>query len=188
MTACIHRKARLAPLVALTMMSSTSLAASDESGAPAPYPFERFVGEWKLKNDRFQQVWDGKTVETLSIPAHRTQCSPVNTDHSILCVVDAVDFRGHILWAIQADGSSVSHLSQFGGARLGDGAGTLDSSSNLSLTIRFSDEPEGTYRHYTYEWVSPDEYRMISTQYAANGKATGNWYGGNFVRVSAPAS
>lgn len=166
---------------AVLFVSSVSVFAQ---GSEPPYAFERFVGEWKLKDDRFQQVWDGKTVETLSIPGHRTECSRVNTDHSILCVVDAVDFQGHILWAIQSDGSSVSHLSHFGAARLGDGAGALDPEGNLSLTIRFSDEPEGAYRHYTYKWVSADEYRMISNQYDADGEATGNWYGGNFVRVN----
>ena len=169
-------------LGAALLIGSATVSAQDTE---PPYAFERFVGEWKLKDDRFQQVWDGKTLETLSIPGHRTRCSRVNTDHSILCVVDAVDFQGHILWAIQSDGSRVSHLSHFGSARLGDGAGGLDGEGNLSLTIRFSDEPEGTYRHYTYEWVSADEYRMISTQYDADGEATGNWYGGSFVRVKA---
>jgi len=168
-----------------TTLPGTTLAAAQD--ATAPFPFERFVGEWTLKDDQFQQVWGRKTVQTLSIPGHHTQCSKVNTEMSVLCVVDAVDFKGHILWAVSADGLSVSHLSHFGAARLGDGVGTLDEAGNLSLTIRFSDEPAGTYRHYTYDWLSADEYRMISTQYDANGKATGNWYGGNFVRLSAPA-
>ncbi len=147
------------------------------------YAFSRFVGEWKLKDDQFQQVLDGETVETLSIPSHRTVCSRVNTDSSVLCQVDAVDLEGHILWAVQNDGSSVSHLSHFGSSRLGDGTGTLDEAGNLSLTIRFSDEPPGTYRHYSYSWVSTDEYYMISRQYNAEGKPTGNWYGGGFIRV-----
>ena len=168
------------------MLGCALLACASVSSAQepqTPYPFERFVGEWKLKEDRFQQVWDGKTLQTLSIPGHRTSCAAVNTGHSVLCQVDAVDFKGHILWVVQADGRTVSHLSHFGTARSGDGAGTLDDDGDLSLSIRFSDEPEGTYRHYTYEWVSDDEYRMISTQYGADGQATGNWYGGNFVRV-----
>ncbi len=172
-------------LWAALLLSSVGVSAQDQASS---YAFERFVGEWKLKDDRFQQVWDGRTIETLSIPGHRTQCSRVNTDHSILCLVDAVDFQGHILWAVQADGLSVSHLSHFGSTRMGDGAGKLDNAGNLSLTIRFSDEPTGSYRHYTYKWVSADEYRMISAQYDANGKATGNWYGGTFVRVSEPDS
>ncbi|MEL7446245.1 MAG: hypothetical protein AAGK02_10580 [Pseudomonadota bacterium] len=150
-----------------------------------PYPFQRFVGEWKLKDDRFQQVWDGETVETLSIPGHRTTCAPVNTDRSILCEVDAVDFTGHILWAVQSDGKSVSHLSHFGSARLGDGAGQLNDTGELQLSIRFSDEPDGTYRVYKYLWLSDDEYSMISRQYDASRSPTGNWYGGNFVRVQA---
>ncbi|MEM7688165.1 MAG: hypothetical protein AAF291_04015 [Pseudomonadota bacterium] len=168
-------------ILGLALLANASALSAQED--ETSYAFDRFVGEWKLKNDRFQQVWDGKTVETLSIPGHRTKCSRINTDHSIFCVVDAVDFQGHILWAVQADGTSVSHLSHFGGSRLGDGGGALEPKGDLSLTIRFSDEPKGTYRHYTYEWVSADEYRMMSRQYDASGTATGNWYGGLFERV-----
>ena len=92
-------------------------------------------------------------------------------------------FAGHILWAVNSDGS-VSHLSHFGTSRLGDGIGRLDDEGNLSLSVRFSDEPEGSYRIYRYNWVSADEYHMMSRQYADDGTPTGNWYGGYFVRVA----
>jgi hypothetical protein len=91
--------------------------------------------------------------------------------------------KGHIMWAVEDDGTTVSHLSHFGSSRLGDGAGSLDQDGNLSLTIRFSDEPAGTYRHYVYSWKSADEYHMVSRQYDAQGNATGNWYAGSFVRI-----
>ncbi|MEL6877632.1 MAG: hypothetical protein AAGL68_05980 [Pseudomonadota bacterium] len=166
--------------VCLTAMGSVTASAKDAGQDAA---FERFVGEWKLKNDAFQQVWDGETVETLSIPGHRTVCEPVNTSKSILCRVDAVDFQGHILWAVQDDLKTVSHLSHFGTSRLGDGAGELSETGDLALSIKFSDEPAGTYRVYQYRWVSRDEYSMMSRQYDADGTPTGNWYGGSFVRV-----
>jgi hypothetical protein len=153
------------------------------TAAQSTNTFGRFFGEWKLKDDRFQQVWDGKTVETLTLPAHRTRCQPVNTDRSVLCVVDAGDLKGHILWTYDADARRVNHLSHFGTARSGVGSGTLDTQSNLRLTLRFQDEPAGTYRVYEYKWVSDDEYSMLSRQYRADGSSTGNWYGGSFVRV-----
>lgn len=147
------------------------------------YPFHRFVGTWKLKDDRFQQVWDGSTVETLSIPGHRTECAPVNTAKTVLCIVDAVDFQGHILWAIDDKSRSVSHLSHFGEARLGHGSGQLTVEGDLELIIRFSDEPEGSSRNYSYTWISANEYTMRSVQHDENGEATGNWYSGTFVRT-----
>ncbi len=146
-------------------------------------PFARFVGEWTLKDDRFQQVWDGKTVETLTIRNHHTRCAPVNTPRSILCVVTTPDLKGHILWAYDAGGKRVHHLSHFGTARTGVGTGSLNDGADLRLQIHFSDEPEGSYRIYEYKWVSVDEYSMLSRQFDRDGKPTGNWYGGTFVRL-----
>lgn len=143
------------------------------------------MGEWTLKNDQFQQVWDGTAVETLTIPRHFTKCDPINTPGSVLCVVSAGDLNGHILWTMGAD-NQVHHLSHFGTERTGVGVGTLDARSNLALKIGFRDEPQGTYREYEYTWVSADEYTMMSRQYDQHGRATGNWYGGTFVRLPRP--
>ncbi|NVE94060.1 hypothetical protein [Altererythrobacter lutimaris] len=173
---------RLAALLCVSALLGTATSASAEAERH-DFPFERFLGHWALKDDRFQQVWDGKTVETLSIPGHRTHCKKVNTRHSVLCEVDAVDFQGHILWAIDAEGSEVHHLSHFGTARLGHGFGELSPQGDMRLRIRFSDEPDGTYRVYDYRWLSETEYEMISRQYDCQGQPTGNWYGGTFIRI-----
>lgn len=146
-------------------------------------PFARFFGTWTLQDDRFQQVWDTRTVETLTIPNHLTNCAPVNTGKSVLCVVDAGDLRGHILWAFDDASSELRHLSHFGTSRLGTGGGSLSEAGDLTITIRFSDEPEQTYRVYEYQWIDDDAYSMLSTQYNEDGSKTGNWYGGTFVRV-----
>lgn len=168
--------------ILITALVGVSSSVSADEGEPG-YAFEKFLGEWKLKDDRFQQVWDGKTIETLSIPRHRTDCSKVNTEQSVLCKVDAVDFQGHILWAADQTAGEIHHLSHFGSSRLGRGIGKLDPDGNLRLRIHFSDEPDATYRVYDYRWISDDEYEMISRQYDDQGRATGNWYGGSFVRV-----
>ncbi len=148
--------------------------------------FHRFVGEWTLKNDTFQQVWDGQTVETPRIPNHHTRCDVINTGQSILCVVDAGDLKGHIFWAYDERAQTLHHLSHFGETRLGTGVGVMNANGDLRNEIRFSDEPEGTYRIYEYVWVSADEYTMMSRQYDADGDPTGNWYGGAFVRLQHP--
>lgn len=150
-----------------------------------PSPFSRFEGTWSLKNDEFKQVWDGKTVETLTIPEHRTKCSFVNTIGSILCIVDAGGLKGHILWASEADRQSFGHLSHFGEARMGQGSGRIQDDGDLRIEIKFSDEPDGSYRIYHYNWTTEDEYVLISRQYDAAGKRTGNWYGGTFTRIGA---
>ncbi|MDJ0920219.1 MAG: nuclear transport factor 2 family protein [Henriciella sp.] len=145
--------------------------------------FSKFAGTWTLKEDLFQQVWDGETVETLTIENHLTTCDRVNTDKSALCVVDAGDFEGHIFWAQNEETSTFHHVSHFGERRLGVGEGQMSDTGDLNIKITFSDEPTGTYRIYDYIWIDDDTYEMISRQYRADGTATGNWYGGTFVRV-----
>jgi len=158
-------------------------ATSDNLSHPELNPFAPFFGEWTLKGDKFQQVWDGKTVETLLIPGHHTVCNQINTKRSVLCVVDAGDLKGHIFWTYDSDKKQVHHLSHFGTARNGVGVGSLNPHGDLRLTVRFQDEPQGSYRVYEYTWVSKDEYTMMSRQFGADGKPTGNWYGGSFVRL-----
>ena len=166
-------------LLALHALASAQGVPADR----AANPLARFFGEWTLKDDRFQQVWDGTTVETLTIPRHHTRCAPVNTDRSVLCVVNTPDLAGHILWTYDDAQQDVRHLSHFGQARTGVGTGKLNAQSDLRLELRFSDEPDGSYRIYEYIWVSDDEYSMMSRQYGRDGKPTGNWYGGSFVRL-----
>ncbi|MEM1381498.1 MAG: hypothetical protein AAGH41_12830 [Pseudomonadota bacterium] len=167
-------------LSVLSLWLSLALASAAEEASP---PFAQFYGTWTLKDDTFQQVWDTKTLQTLTIPNHITVCDKVNTDQTVLCVVDAGGLKGHILWAYDKS-AGLRHLSHFGTSRLGTGAGTIDDAGNLRLRVQFTDEPEGTYRLYTYEWRDPDTYEMVSRQYDADDRPTGNWYGGTFVRLA----
>ncbi len=184
------RTAGLAGALALAMcFNPMAQAVGDpaEIEASEPFsnsPFAPFFGRWTLKDDQFQQVWDGQTLETLTIPNHFTDCGPVNTSMSVLCVVDAGGFRGHILWGYDSDEGTLAHLSHFGASRLGVGTGRLSDQGDLLITVRFSDEPEGTYRDYVYRWLDADRYSMVSTQFGPEGEPTGNWYGGTFVRVT----
>lgn len=174
-------KFQLCTLVFSLFLSPFAFCAEPSSGEN---PFKKYFGEWTLKEDKFQQVWDGKTIETLNIPNHHTECKPVNTEKTVLCVVDAGDLKGHIFWTYDADKAKVYHLSHFGSSRNGVGSGTLDLKGNLTTSVSFQGEPEGSYRIYEYKWVTKDEYSMLSTQYDLKGQPTGNWYGGSFVRIS----
>ncbi|MFZ0268244.1 YybH family protein [Caulobacter sp.] len=175
-------------LAGLLLIFGGASARSEPVFAPAgENPFSALFGEWTLKDDKFQYVGDGRTIETQIIPNHHTECARVNTDRSILCVVKAGALNGHTLWTYDASKQQVHWLSHFGTERTGFGAGTFDKASNLTFKVSFTDEPEGSYRKYRYEWVSPDEYTLKSTQYDGHGRATGNWYGGTFVRLPASA-
>jgi hypothetical protein len=58
----------------------------------------------------------------------------------------------------------------------------VDDKGNLKLKVSFEGEAPGTYRLYSYIWVSDGEYELRSVQYDSKGVATGLFYGGNFVR------
>lgn len=145
-------------------------------------PFSQFHGNWTLKNDQWQQRWDGKNTETVIIENHHTHCSSVNTSISVLCVVTAPSLNGHLLWSFDPVSNAVHHLSSFGERRNGVGVGSMDKDGNLSLKISFASEGEDTFRGYSYTWVSNNEYTLLSTQYV-NDEPTGNFYGGSFVRI-----
>lgn len=171
-------------LLCLSGCTAHSPAAVSNKAARDAYPFAAFEGVWTLEHDRFEQVWDGQTLQQLTIPNHITRCGPVNTAHSLLCRVDAGDLKGHILWVVNEGGRHVDHLSHFGTRRVGTGQGQLDEAGNLSLELRFADEPSDTFRRYRYEWLDADRYTMTSVQFREDGTQTGNWYGGTFVRLA----
>ncbi len=153
---------------------------SADARTPAANPFSRFFGEWTLENDAWSQNWGGNS-ENIKIPDHHTHCKAINTDNSVLCVVDTPP-AGHILWAYNPVRKTVHHLSSFGELRIGTGEGSLNHRGDLRLKVSFEGEAPGTYRIYDYVWVSADAYDMESVQYDASGKATGLFYRGRFVR------
>ena len=155
---------------------------NEDALAKATNPFYRFIGEWTLKDDNWSQNWGGKD-EQIKIPNHHTVCRQLNTDNSLLAVIDGTPPYGHIFWSYNPVKKEVNHLSSFGTTRAGVGKGTVNENGDVSLKITFADEAEGTYRLYTYKWISENEYELKSIQYDANDKPTGFFYGGVFVRV-----
>ncbi|RYU96711.1 hypothetical protein EWM59_06050 [Emticicia agri] len=145
-------------------------------------PFKKFIGEWTLKDDNWSQNWGGKD-EHIKIPNHHTICRAINTDNSLLAVIDGAPPHGHIFWSYNPVKKEVDHLSSFGTSRAGVGKGTVNENGDVYLKIAFADEPEGTYRRYSYKWISENEYELKSVQYDANDKPTGFFYGGVFVRI-----
>lgn len=175
--------ALLLVLLSWAIVTPVVSAQEREKTPEASNPFAAFFGEWTLKDDKFSQVWDGHTVETVTIPGHHTECKAVNTAQSVMCVVDAGGLKGHIFWAFDQKSGQVQHLSHFGDRRLGLGTGEISADGDLRLKLHFTDEPDGTYRVYEYTWVSASEYRMMSRQFDSKGEVTGNWYGGTFIRL-----
>ena len=165
--------------LATALLAQPSVTAADKM--PPANPFSKFMGEWTLQNDAWSQNWGGGS-EMITIPNHHTLCSAINTDNSVLCVVDTPP-AGHILWTFNPVKKMVHHLSSFGERRTGTGQGSLNDQGDLQLKVSFEDEAPGTYRIYDYIWVNADAYDMKSVQYDAGGNATGLFYGGRFVRL-----
>ena len=144
--------------------------------------FKKFIGEWTLKNDDWSQNW-GSGRENIKIPGHHTICKALNTENSLLAVIDGTPTYGHVFWTYNPVTKEVEHLSSFGESRTGVGKGTVNENGNVTLKISFEGEPVGTYRLYTYKWVNANEYDLMSVQYDAKDKPTGNFYGGTFIRI-----
>lgn len=145
-------------------------------------PFVRFIGEWALKNDDWTQNWGGET-ETIKIPDHHTVSRELNTDNSLLSIVDGPEPNGHIFWSYNPNTKEVYHSSSFGTIRSGQGIGTVNENGDLRLKISFEGEADGTYRIYTYDWVNIDEYELKSIQFDKSDKPTGLFYTGSFTRI-----
>ncbi|MEL6926694.1 MAG: hypothetical protein AAFO94_21820 [Bacteroidota bacterium] len=144
-------------------------------------PFRKFLGEWTLKDDRWEQSNAQVEKEIIHLPNHYSICESLNTGKSLLWRVRSEGLAGECLWTYNPTNQKVYHLSHFGDTRDGVGEGTIDAQGNLELKVHFTDEGEGTYRIYQYKWVGDDSYTLMSQQYK-DGKLTGHFYGGTFVR------
>ena len=160
------------------------LLSASASATATANPFQQCAGEWTLKDDAWSHNWGGST-EQIKIPEHHTLCQTLNTPNSLLAVVDGPPPHGHIFWTLNRATGEVLHLSSFSDARTGTGQGTVNARGDVSLKLSFSDEAPGTYRLYTYIWVTRDEYELKSVQYDRSGQLTGLFYGGTFVRMKA---
>lgn len=145
-------------------------------------PFGKFIGEWTLKNDDWTHNW-GSGPETIKIPSHHTVSKQLNTNNTLLSIIDGPEPNGHIFWSYNPNTGEVHHLSSFGEIRAGNGSGKVTENGDVELKLVFEGEPKGTYRIYNYTWISNDEYHMKSVQFSENDEPTGLFYEGNFVRV-----
>ena len=143
----------------------------------AQNPFQNFIGEWTLKDDNWMHNW-GSGTETIKIPGHHTITTQINTANSLFSIIDGPPPNGHIFWSYNPVTQKVNHLSSFGELRAGVGEGHISESGDVTLKIMFEGEPEDTYRRYTYNWISPDEYHMKSVQYDSSDQPTGLFYEG----------
>ena len=144
--------------------------------------FRKFIGEWTLKDDNWTHNWGGDT-ETIKIEGHHTISRGINTDNSLLSIIDGPEPNGHIFWSYNPKTEEVFHLSSFGTIRAGNGKGSINENGDVRLKLIFEGEPEGTYRIYNYERIKDDEYHMKSVQFNHKDEPTGLFYEGVFVRM-----
>ncbi len=148
----------------------------------AKNPFQKFIGEWTLKNNSWTHNWGGET-ETIVLPKHHTVSTQINTANSLFSIIDGPLPNGHIFWSYNPVTGEINHLSSFGELRAGVGEGDISKEGNVTLKITFEGEPKDTYRIYKYQWVTPDAYHMKSVQYNSDNRPTGLFYEGTFVRL-----
>ena len=166
----------------LFIVISTPCFAQSTVGADSiANPFHKFFGEWTLKEDSWSHNW-GSGTEQIKIPNHYTMTQALNTNNSVLQVVDTPP-KGHILWVYNPIKKEVYHLSSFGTERSGTGKGSVSENGDVTLKVSFQGEEEGSYRIYNYRWINRDEYELRSVQYNSDGKPTGLFYSGVFVRL-----
>jgi ketosteroid isomerase-like protein len=146
-------------------------------------PFRKFIGEWTLKDDNWEQGYNGKT-DIVKIPNHFTICKEVNTDNSLLWVIEAPNSKGHIFWSFNSAEESVQWSSSFYSYRSGTGKGTVSENGDVTFKVSFEGEPSGSFGIYKYQWVSSNEFILSSVQYDDKGHPTGQTYGGNFIRIT----
>ncbi|MDT0607503.1 hypothetical protein [Croceitalea rosinachiae] len=146
-------------------------------------PFQNFIGEWTLQDDKWIQNW-GSTTDTLTIPKHHTISSQVNTKNSLFSIIDGPKPNGHIFWSYNPVTKEVNHLSSFGELRVGVGAGSISERGDVRLKISFEGEHKNTYRVYSYKWITEDKYHMKSVQFGLDDSPTGLFYEGTFVRLA----
>ena len=166
-----------------TILAASDKKASTDLQPKLENPFKKFIGEWTLKDDNWSQNW-GNGTENIKIPNHHTISRELNTNNSLLAVIDGTPPYGHIFWSYNPVKKEVDHLSSFGTTRAGVGKGTVNENGDVSLKISFADEPGGTYRLYTYKWISENAYDLKSIQYNDKDEPTGYFYGGTFIRIN----
>jgi hypothetical protein len=146
-------------------------------------PFRKFFGEWTLKDDTWEQGYDHK-IEQVKIPEHYTLCKEINSNNSMLWIIESPSSKGNIFWSYNTTTNEAHWASSFHANRSGNGSGSINASGDATFKVQFEGEPEGTYRVYTYKWISDHAYELRSIQYNKQGKPTGSYYGGTFVRLN----
>lgn len=84
----------------------------------------------------------------------------INTDNSLLWIVDATSSRGHIIWVYNNEKKEVEHISSFFPSRSGVGKGNVNENGDVQLIVMFEGEPANTYRKYSYTWINENEYAL----------------------------
>ncbi len=146
-------------------------------------PFKKFIGEWKLKDDNWEYIDENLNKSSIKIPGHHTICKEVNTNNSVLLIVEMGVSHGSAFWNYDSDKKETNSLSSFSGNQTSVGKGTINDNGDIKSKVRFQGVNDGRYRIYTYKWVSEDEYVLKSIEYDKNDKPTGISYGGTFIRI-----
>jgi len=143
-------------------------------------PFEKFKGEWLLKDNIFESSTNGKYSSDVN-PNRTFIAMAVNTNSSILWSEDFDGFKVDIFWTYDLETKTVYHLSNTSSNGLASGKGMLKENGDLDIKLIYPDACETCIRLYSFRWKSANEFFFRATFYKDD-KPTGDFYGATFIR------
>ena len=141
-------------------------------------PFERFKGEWVLKDDIFESDFDGVYKKDVN-PNRSFMVKELGTKNSIVWIEDFDGFMVDIFWTYDFKKKQIHHLSM--ATDIARGLGNFKENGNLELKLTYENGCKGCYRIYSFQWKSDSEFFFRANLFKDE-KPTGDYYGGTFLK------
>lgn len=141
-------------------------------------PFEKFKGEWVLKDDIFETNFGDKYKEDVN-PNRSFVVKELGTKNSVVWIEDFDGFKVDIFWTYDFKQKQVHHLSMSND--IAKGIGEFKESGDLEIKLIYENSCENCYRIYSFQWKSENELFFRGSFYKDE-KPTGDFYGGTFIR------
>ena len=145
-----------------------------------PNPFQKFIGEWVLKDNIFESSTNGEYTADVN-PRRTFIAQTVATDFSILWNEDFDGLKAEIFWTYDIETNTVYHLSNTSTNGLASGKGLLRENGDLDINLIYPDACSTCLRVYSFRWKSENEFSFKAT-FLKDDIPTGDYYGAIFLR------
>ncbi len=141
-------------------------------------PFEKFIGEWEMKDDIFESNFGGEYKAEVN-PNRSFIFKELGTQNSIVSIQDFDGFKVDIFWTYDSTKRQIHHLSM--SDDIAKGTGEFSENGDLELKLVYENGCENCYRIYSFRWKSENEFFFRGT-FHKDEEPTGDFYGGTFIR------